>query len=210
MEKVVLFDGTNLDRFTGSDGKPPVWEVKDGIMTVTKGDIISKENFTDAFIHVEFRTPYMPEATGQGRGNSGVIIQGRYEIQVLDSYGYDIPGKGDCGAVYDMHAPLTNACYKPLEWQSYDIAFRSPRFNDKGEITEFARATVFQNNIIIQNNVEIKHPTVILNFKEIDPDLTKPGPLLLQDHGNKVQYRNVWLIHLPFKGSDTYEPHSSK
>lgn len=206
MEKVILFDGTNLDRWTGANGQVPTWEVKDAAMTVVKGDIISKELFNDAFIHVEFCIPFMPEAKGQHRGNSGVFIQGRYEIQVLDSYGYSIPGKGDCGAFYNMHAPIVNACKPPLEWQTYDIIFRSPRVNDMGEITEFARATVLQNGIVVQNNVELTGATVKLEIPEIDPDLTKPGPLVLQDHNCKVQYRNVWLAHLPLKGSDVYEP----
>ncbi len=182
-------------------------------MTVTQGNIVSDETFTDAFIHVEFATPNMPEATGQAKGNSGVFLQGLYEIQVLDSYGINIPGKGDCGAVYDQYAPLVNACKPPLEWQTYDIIWRAARVDELGEVTEPARVTVLQNDTVIQNNVELLGPTgggnagADLQVENPDELIGKPGPLLLQDHyHDRLQYRNVWLVHLPLAGSDTYEP----
>jgi hypothetical protein len=134
----------------------------------------------------------MPEATGQGKGNSGVYIHGCYEIQVLDSYGIKAPNEGDCGALYSMYAPITNACKPAEEWQSYNIIIRAPRFNDAGGIEEFARMTVIQNGLPIQNNVILKRATPGgLSDKPV-----KKGPLILQDHGNKVSFRNVWLIHL--------------
>ena len=201
MEKVILFDGKDLNGWTQENGDAPLWDVRDGIMTVTRKHIVSKEVYQDAWIHLEFRTPFMPDASGQKRGNSGVFIQGRYEIQVLDSYGFEIPGKGDCGAFYNTHAPLVNACKPPMEWQMYDIVFRSPRTDAQGQITEYARATVFQNGIPVLNNVELKCST-----KPMEVDLTSPGPLMLQDHLNPVSYRNIWMIHLPLKGSDQYEP----
>ena len=199
---VILFDGNDLSNWHQPDGQPAVWKVEDGVMTVTKGNIVSDETFTDVFMHVEFRTPDMPEATGQAKANSGVFLQGRYEIQVLDSYGLNIPGKGDCGAIYDQHAPLVNACKPPLEWQTYDVVFRAVRADESGEVTEPARVTVLQNGIVIHNNVELPGPTA----GPLDENVGEPGPLLLQDHGNPVQYRNIWLVHLPLEGSDPYEP----
>ena len=199
---IVLFNGQDVCNWHQRDGKPATWQVEDGVMTVGEGDILSNETFTDAFVHVEFRLPDMPEAKGQAKGNSGVYVQGRYEIQVLDSYGINIPGKGDCGAIYDQFAPLVNACKPALEWQSYDIIFRAPRANEAKEVTEPARITVLQNGQVIHNNVELPGPT----GGAVDHNLGEPGPLLLQDHGDLVQYRNVWLVHLPLAGSDTYEP----
>ncbi len=200
-----LFNGTDLDNWRTRDGSAAGWTVEDGIMTVKKGtgDVVTQETFRDVQIHLEFRLPDMPEATGQAKGNSGVYIQGRYEIQVLDSYGFNIPGKGDCGGVYDVHAPLLNACKPAMEWQSYDIVFRAPRFDQAGhEIQDHARITLIQNGIVIQNNVQVTGPT----GGAMDYKLNDPGPLLLQDHGDLVSYRNIWAIELPPIGSDTYEP----
>lgn len=199
---VILFNGKDLDNWHQPDGQPPVWEVKDGAMTVTAWNIMSRETFADAFIHIEFREPDMPQAKGQAKGNSGIFLQGRYEIQVLDSYGIKIPGKGDCGAVYAQYAPLVNACKPPLEWQSYDIIFRAPRVDSSGKVTELGRVTLLQNDTVIQNNVEVLGP----NVSPVDMNLGQPGPLVLQAHGSPVEYRNIWLVHLPPKGSDTYEP----
>jgi len=200
---VMLFNGQDVSNWHQRDGSPAIWEVEDGVMTTTKGDIITEETFTDAWLHVEFKEPDMPEATGQAKGNSGVYVQGRYEIQVLDSYGWDIPGKGDCGAIYNQHAPLVNACKPALEWQTYDIIFRAARFDENGELAENARMTVFQNEMIIHNNVELFGVT----GGPLDEDMDKPGPLMLQYHGDELQYRNIWLVHLPEAASDDYEPH---
>lgn len=199
---VVLFNGTDVSNWRQRDGKPATWTVEDGVMTVAKGDILSDETYRDARIHLEFRCPDMPEATGQAKGNSGVYVQGRYEIQVLDSCGLGIPGKGDCGAIYNQFAPLVNACKPALQWQTYDIILRAARVDSQGQVVEQARMTVLQNEQVIHNNVEVLGPT----GGSIDDKLGEPGPLLLQDHGHAVQYRNIWLAHLPLKGSDTYEP----
>jgi hypothetical protein len=199
---VILFNGKDVSDWHQRDGSPAVWPVEDGVMTVGRGDILSDETFTDAWVHVEWMEPDMPEASGQGKGNSGVYLQGRYEIQVLDSYGIGIPGKGDCGAIYNQHAPLVNACKPALQWQTYDIFFRAARVGDNGKVVDNARMTVLQNGIVIHNNVETLGPT----GGAIDEQVAKPGPLLLQDHGNPVKYRNIWLVHLPLVGSDSYEP----
>ena len=199
---VVLFNGSDLSNWTSRDGGEPGWAVEEGVMAVVPrtGDIMTTERFTDHFLHLEFMTPDMPEATGQAKGNSGVFLQGRYEIQVLDSYGIEVPGMGDCGAIYNQYAPLVNACKPPLEWQSYDVIFRAPRLNDDGEIVENTRVTVIQNGLVILNNVILSGTT----GANIGGGVGEPGPLLLQDHGNLVKFRNIWAVPLPLKGSDKY------
>ena len=198
----VLFDGKDLSNWTKLDGEAPAWEIADGAMTVTAGggDIVTRERFTDFLLHLEFMTPDMPDATGQAKGNSGVFLQGRYEIQVLDSYGIDVPGKGDCGAIYNQFASLVNACKPPLEWQTYDVIFRAARVGESGGIEENARVTVLQNETVIQNNVQLLGAT----GGATDEDAAEPGPLRLQDHGNPVKYHNIWIAPLPLKGSDVY------
>lgn len=201
---VTLFDGTSFDGWTKVDGSPVEWTLEDGAMTVASrtGSIVTEETHTDCFLHVEFRCPDMPDAEGQHKANSGVFLQGRYEIQVLDSYGWEVPGLGDCGALYNQHSPLVNACRPPEQWQSYDVVFRAPRFDDDGEMMADARMTVFLNGVLIHNNVELDGPT----GGQVDEDVASPGPVMLQDHGDLVSYRNVWLVHLPEEGSPDYEP----
>ena len=193
-----LFNGSDLNNWTTRDGQPVGWTVEDEVMHVVPGtgDIMSRERFTDFYLHLEFRCPDMPEASGQQKGNSGVFLQGRYEIQVLDSYGLNIPGMGDCGAIYNQFAPLCNACKPALEWQTYDAFFRAPR-GESGP-----RLTVLQNGQIIHNNIELPGMT----GAAIDDTVADPGPLLLQDHKDLVCYRNVWAQELALEGADTYEP----
>ena len=200
---VVLFDGKDMSKWvTHKTGEPCNWPVADGAVTVGKGDIRSIETFRDAYIHLEFKEPDMPDKTGQAKGNSGVYIQGMYEIQVLDSYGWKIPGKGDCGAIYNQFAPLVNACKPALEWQTYDIIFRAARVDAGGNVVERARITLLHNGIPVHNNVIVEGPT----NGAISHDVGKPGPLLLQDHGDPVQYRNIWFLPLPEQGSSDYGP----
>lgn len=191
---VVLFDGKNLDGWSKTDGKtPPEWKLVDGgAMESNKGNIISREMFGGKFkLHVEFRVPYVPKATGQGRGNSGVYVQGRYEVQVLDSYGLESK-TNDCGAIYEVAAPLVNACKAPTIWQSYDIEFTAPKFEGDKKV-EPARMTVHHNGVKIHDNVAIP----VNNTRAgMGGDPSKPGPILLQDHGNPVQFRNIWLLPL--------------
>lgn len=201
-QAVIAFNAKDLSNWTQRNGQPAVWPVEDAVMTSHGGDIMTKETFLDFYLHLEFRTPYMPDATGQARGNSGVYLAGRYEIQVLDSYGWEVPGKGDCGAIYNQYAPLVNACERPMEWQSYDAIFRAARLDEKGKVRERVRVTVLHNGLVIHNNVELPGVT----GGAIDEKEGVPGPLLLQDHGNAVQYRNIWIVSLPLKGSDQYEP----
>jgi hypothetical protein len=191
---IVLFDGTDLSKWASADGKSPArWTlVGDGAMQVNGGGIVTKQPFDGHFkLHVEFRVPYMPKATGQGRGNSGVYLQGRYEVQVLDSYGLDSKDN-DCGGIYEVAKPLVNACKAPTVWQSYDIDFRAPVFKDGKKVSP-ARVSVVQNGVMIHKDVAIP---VDNTRAGLGGDPSKPGPIMLQDHGNPVQFRNVWLVPL--------------
>ena len=204
---VVLFDGTSLDGWVHADGRPAEWKLVDGAMEVAPrtGSILSEVVFRDCYLHLEFKLSDMPEATGQKKANSGVFLQNRYEVQVLDSSGWDIPGTGDCGAVYNHHAPLVNACKPALEWQTYDIFFRAPRFGAGRRKIESCRMTIVHNGRIIHNNIE-QTRTTAGNPPPADDWDTKPGPLMLQDHGDVVWFRNIWLVHLPDEGSRDYAP----
>ena len=192
---IVLFDGKGLDCWAlRKDGKSPAgWKlVEGGAMQVQGGDILTRQTFGGSFrLHVEFRVPYMPKASGQGRGNSGVYVQGRYEVQVLDSYGLKSKDN-DCGGIYGVAAPLVNACKAPTAWQSYDMEFHSPKCVD-GKKTEPGRITVLHNGVKIHDNVTITKDNTTAG---LGGDPCKPGPILLQDHGNPVQYRNIWLLPL--------------
>jgi hypothetical protein len=181
-----LFDGKNLDAWNLT-GDP--WAiVEGGVMEIRKGNIVSKQEFGDQKIHVEFRTPLMASARGQARGNSGVYVQGRYEIQVLDSFGLPI-ADNECGGIYKKATPKINACLPPTEWQTYDITFHAPKFDDSGNKIKNAVITLEHNGIVIHDNAELDGATP----GGVSLQEAKAGPLLLQDHRNKVQYRNIWI-----------------
>ncbi len=188
---VVLFDGKDASGWTRMDGKPCSWVVKDGaiICVPLTFNIRTKKTFGDQRLHIEFKTPHMPWAKGQDRGNSGVFLQGRYEVQVLDSYGIDPMKKDDCGALYSQIVPSSNACLPPNEWQSYDITYRAPKLEPDGKTVRKGRITVVQNGITIIDDHEIPH-TLRMN------ELGKPGPLVLQDHLCPVAFRNIWVLPL--------------
>ena len=193
-EKVYLFDGPDPSGWKSRwSGNTPDWKVEDGIATVGHEDIVSDYQFSDAHIHVEFRIPDMPDCTGQAKGNSGVYVHGCYEIQVLDSYGIENPHNDDCSGIYSIQAPLCNACLPAEEWQTYDIIFRAPRFNQYGEIAEDGRITLLQNGIVVHNNFIL--PSVTPGGITENRRVAK-GPLMLQDHGNAVSFRNVWVMPL--------------
>ena len=158
---VVLFDGKDISPWVGNDGKNPNWPATDGIITVGRGDIKTKESFGDFKLHIEFNVPYMPDAKGQGRGNSGIYLGGPYELQVLDSYGLKSQNN-DCGAIYSRIAPSVNACKPPLQWQTYDITFHKAR-KEGDKVVKKARVTVVQNGI------------TIIDDKETDPTPGGPG-----------------------------------
>jgi hypothetical protein len=192
---LVLFDGKDLDKWVSRNDakKPAPWKLVDGgAMQVSGGDISTKDLFDGHIqLHVEFRVPYMPKASGQGRGNSGVYLQGRYEVQVLDSYGLDSKDN-DCGGIYTIAKPLVNACKAPTVWQSYDIDFQAPKFVD-GKKTEMGIITVLHNGVKIHDAVKITKDNTTAG---LGGDPSTRGPILLQDHGNPVQYRNIWLVKI--------------
>jgi len=178
------------DAWQHRDGLECAWKTVDGGLEVVpgKGDLLSKQSFGDALVHVEFRCPSMPDATGQARGNSGVYVQDRYELQVLDSYGLEL-GLGDCGSLYGVKVADVNACRAPERWQSYDIEFTAPRIGADGKRTDKARVSAWLNGRPIHDQVELDGPTA-----GGAPVESAQGPLRLQDHGNPVRYRNVWVL----------------
>jgi hypothetical protein len=191
-EAIILFDGKNLDLWIRRDSKDkPGWKILEGgVAEVHGGDIMTRQEFDGNFkLHVEFRVPYQPKAKGQARGNSGVYVQGRYEVQVLDSYGLKSQNN-DCGAIYEVAAPLVNACKAPTIWQSYDIEFQSPKC-ENGKQVEPPVITVYQNGVKIHDKLRITKTNTRAG-RGGDP--CKPGPIMLQDHGDPVQYRNIWLL----------------
>ena len=193
-DAIILFDGKNTDEWVTQDGKAPIpWLLKpNGVMEVKGGGIKSKRLYDGhSLLHVEFRVPYMADQTGQGRGNSGVYSQGRYEVQILDSYGLDSQDN-DCGGIYKVAKPLVNACKAPTVWQSYDIDFQAPQFKD-GKKVKSARINVLQNGIPIHKDIEIPLDNTVSG---LGGDPSTPGPIHLQDHGNPVQYRNIWMKKL--------------
>lgn len=196
-DAIVLFDGTNLEQWHHDKDQPVQWTLSNGAMTVkpgTKG-IATKEKFCDAQLHIEWRTPSLTEhKTAQNDGNSGIYIQGRYEVQVLNSFNNDTYANGQAGSIYKQSIPLVNASKPPMVWQSYDIIFKAPTFNKQGQLSEHAYITVLHNGVLIQNNVKILGSTTYRG----EPMYKAHGcaPIYLQDHGSEVSYRNIWLRKL--------------
>ncbi|MER3475055.1 MAG: DUF1080 domain-containing protein [Armatimonadota bacterium] len=190
---IVLFNGKDLSAWVSRDGKTPArWEItSDGAMQVKAGtgDIMTREEFGSFQLHIEFNIPEMPGASGQGRGNSGVYLHGLYEIQVLDSYQNETYAKGGCGAIYGIKDPDKNAAKPPGQWQTYDITFIAPKFDANGNVIANPRVTVRWNGVLVHDNVEIPRITA----GGIDNKMRRTGPILLQDHGNPVKYRNIWI-----------------
>lgn len=194
-DAIVLFGGSDLSDWQGRDGEAR-WRVADGAMTVVAGtgDIRTKRSFGDVQLHVEWRTPEVVTGDGQDRGNSGVYLMERYEIQVLDSYQNQTYVNGQAGAIYKQHAPLVNASRPPGEWQTYDVIFTAPRFRADGTVERPATFTVLHNGVLIQNHVEVQGTVTYIG----KPVYERHGnaPLLLQDHGNPLSYRNIWIREL--------------
>jgi hypothetical protein len=174
----VLFDGANADQF--KNGK------------IVEGDLLlagtfTKDKFTDFMLHIEFRTPFVPAARGQARGNSGVYLQNRYEVQVLDSFGLE-GADNECGGIYKIATPLVNMCLPPLTWQTYDVKITAARYEGDKRVKD-ARVTIKHNGVVIQDDLELPHATP--GGQGEGPD---PAPLQLQQHGNPVTYRNIWIV----------------
>jgi hypothetical protein len=194
-DAIVLFDGSNLDKWQKKDGGRPEWALgKDGSVTITKnsGDLATIDSFGSCQLHIEFREPARIEGDGQGRGNSGIFLMGQYEVQVLDSYQNPTYTNGQAGSIYKQAVPLVNASRKPGEWQSFDIIFTAPVFRPDHSLASPARITVLHNNLVIQNNVEITGSTVYTG-KPVYTDHGSRAPLVLQNHGNAVSFRNIWI-----------------
>lgn len=196
-DAVILFNGKDGSQWQAKTGGPFNWKVDSGTLTVVPyaGDLQTKQGFGDCQLHIEWRTPVQVSGEGQGRGNSGVFLMGRYELQVLDSYNNLTYSNGQAGSIYKQHMPLVNVCRPPGEWQSYDVVFTAPKFNDDSTVKSAARMTVFQNGVLIQNNVELWGPMQFIGVPKYQKHSDKE-PLLLQDHHNAVSYRNIWIRSL--------------
>lgn len=197
-DAIVLFDGRDLAEWAGNDSTPARWNARDGYIECAPGtgNIHTRRVFGDVQLHIEWATPTPPHGEGQERGNSGVYLMGLYEVQVLDSYQNDTYADGQAAAIYGQSPPLVNASRPPGQWQTYDIVFHRPHFNADGSLAQPARITVFHNGVLVQDNTEITGRTVhatVATYRSHADRL----PLVLQDHGNRIRYRNIWVKELP-------------
>ncbi len=197
-DAIVLFDGGDLSEWRSRDGGPPTWRLGDGYMETDEGlgDIQTRRAFGDVQLHLEWMAPTPARGEGQGRGNSGVFLMGLYEVQILDSYENDTYPDGQAAAVYGQQPPLSNASLPPGEWQSYDIIFRRPRFSIHGELLQPARVTVIHNGVVVQDAAEFLGPTGWLQHPPYRLHADRL-PLILQEHGDPVRFRNIWVRELP-------------
>jgi len=196
-DAVVLFDGKSLSEWESAKGGAPEWALADSAMTVVKGkgSLRTKRGFGDCQLHVEWRTPAVVVGESQGRGNSGIFLQGRYELQVLDSFENRTYSNGQAGSIYKQHIPLVNVCRKPGEWQTYDVVYRAPRFTADGTVQKPGTVTAFQNGVLVLDHVELQGSTAYIGKPKYEKHGDKE-PLELQDHGNPVSYRNIWIREL--------------
>lgn len=197
-DAIILFDGTSLEHFQHADSSEAKWTVAEGSFAVKPGtgDIISKQGFGDIQLHLEWKTPVDTTGlVGQARGNSGVFFMEQYEVQILDSYKNRTYSNGQAGSIYKDHIPAVNACKPPGEWQTYDIIFTAPRFNDDGTVKSPAYLTVIHNGILIQNHKEVTGRTFYIAKHTYQKHADKL-PIKLQDHGNYISFRNIWVREL--------------
>ena len=196
-DAIVLFDGKNTSAWTQVNGKDFNWKVDSGFMMVNPrtGDIKTKQGFGSCQLHIEFRTPFVVKGASQGRGNSGIFLMSRYELQVLDNYNNRTYSNGQAGSIYKQRMPLVNACRPPGEWQSYDVIFTAPEFNTDSTVKSAARITVLHNGIPVQNNIELWGSTAYIGTPKYVMHNSKE-PIVLQDHGNLVSFRNIWVREL--------------
>ncbi len=195
-DAIVLFDGKNLEEWTSINNAKAEWKVADDCMTVVKGkgNIKTKRKFGDIQLHLEWRSPAIIESKGQGRGNSGVFFQERYEVQVLDNYKNKTYSNGQAGSIYKQYIPLVNACKKPGKWQTYDIIYTAPKFNKDGIKVSSAFLTVIHNGVLVQNHIEVKGTTEYIGQPKNEAH--GKASIMLQDHSNPVSYRNIWVREL--------------
>lgn len=198
-DAIVLFDGKDLSAWENTKGEPAQWTVHDGVVTVNKkaGDIRTKQKFENCQLHIEWCVPENITGSGQGRGNSGVFMQGLYEVQVLDCYNNETYVNGQTGSIYKQTPPLANAMRKPGEWNVYDIIYSAPIFKEDGTYRVPPRITVIQNGVVLQNNTTILGTTEYVGFPRVTPH--GAGPIILQSHGDPsepISFRNIWLREL--------------
>jgi hypothetical protein len=193
-DAIALFNGKDFSQWESSKGGEVTWTIADGAMTVKpgSGEIRTKQGFGDCQLHIEWRTPQVVKGEGQFRGNSGIFLMGRYELQVLDSYNNSTYSNGQAGSIYKQRIPLVNASRLPGEWQTYDIIFTAPVFYEDGRVKSAARMTVLHNGVLVQNNVEIWGNTQYIGVANYEKHADKL-PIALQDHGDLVSYRNIWI-----------------
>ncbi len=187
-DAIVLFDGKDLSQWNGGER----WLVEDGVATARGGGISTKESFGDCQVHVEWASPAEVKGSGQGRGNSGVYLMGKYEVQILDSHGNETYFDGQAGAIYKQSPPMVNACRPPGQWQTYDIVFRAPRFAEDGTVVQPAAMTVLHNGMVIQNNFALAGTTAWHKPPSYEKHEAKL-PIHIQFHGNPVRFRNIWI-----------------
>jgi hypothetical protein len=196
-DAIILFNGRDFSAWKPEKGTDIKWTIKDDIMTVkdSSGGILTKQGFGDCQIHIEWRTPATVVRDGQGRGNSGIFLMGKYELQILDNYNNRTYSNGQAGSIYKQTPPLVNVCRPPGEWQIYDIIFFAPRFYEDGRVQAPARITVLQNGVLVQNNTTIWGATEYRGVPEYKKHAAKE-PLMLQDHENPTSFRNIWIREL--------------
>ena len=198
-DAIVLFDGKDLSAWESTNGQPAQWTVHDGVFTVNKktGDIQTKQKFNNYQLHIEWCVPENITGTSQGRGNSGIFMQGMYEVQILDCYNNETYVNGQTGSIYKQTPPLANAMRKPGEWNVYDIIYTAPIFKEDGTYRVPPSITVIQNGIVLKNNTTILGTTEYIGFPKVVPH--GAGPIILQSHGDPsepISFRNIWLREL--------------
>jgi hypothetical protein len=197
-DATVLFDGKDLSKWRKANGQPAGWKVEMGYVEIVKGTggILTRQVFGDCQLHVEWQAPVPTAGEGQERSNSGVFLMGLYELQVLDSFENKTYPDGQAAAVYGQYPPLVNASRPPGHWQTYDIIFHRPRFDGNGKLLKPARITAFHNGVLVQDNVELTGPTAHQQRPPYNKHADKL-PISLQDHGDPLRYRNIWIRELP-------------
>jgi Domain of Unknown Function (DUF1080) len=200
-DAIVLFDGKDLSHWRTSKNGPAGWRIEEGALVIKPGagEILSKDEFGDCQLHLEFAAPTPPRGRDQGRGNSGVMLFGRYELQVLDSFQSLTYPDGQAAAIYGQYPPLVNAARAPGQWQTYDIIFKSPQFQKDGSLESPAYVTMLHNGVLVHNHTPLLGPMAFRAQPKYRPHGPK-GPILLQDHGNPVRFRNIWVREI--KGYD--------
>lgn len=200
-DAIVLFDGSDLSAWNNAQN----WKVEDGVMIAGRGNITTKQDFGDCQLHIEWSAPMPATGDGQGRGNSGIFFHDRYELQVLDSYDNDTYHEGQAGAIYKQTPPMVNAMRPPGEWNVYDVIWTAPRFNEDGTLASPAYVTAIHNGVLILNHFELLGDTPWPNVPRYEAH--GPGPIKLQDHGNPVRFRNIWVREFkPLKSEREHPP----